>query len=92
MNKQLQKIADHYGKDAQAVQCAEELCELSCAILQYRKRKGRKELAKVMEEMADVENMLPQMKYLYGIGSDFIEELRQEKVDRQLLRIESEGK
>ncbi len=92
MNKQLQKIADHYGKDAQAVQCAEVLCELSCAILQYRKRKGRKELGKVMEEMADVENMLPQMKYLYDIGSDFIEELRQEKVDRQLLRIESEGK
>ena len=92
MNKQLQKIADHYGKDAQAVQCAEELCELSCAILQYRKRKGRKELGKVMEEMADVENMLPQMKYLYDIGSDFIEELRQEKIDRQLLRIESEGK
>ena len=92
MDKQLKKIADHYGKDAQAVQCAEELCELSCAILQYRKRKGRKELGKVMEEMADVENMLPQMKYLYDIGSDFIEELRQEKVDRQLLRIESEGK
>lgn len=92
MNKQLQQIADHYGKDAQAVQCVEELNELAAAILQYRKRKGRKELGKVMEEMADVENMLPQMKYLYDIGSDFIEELRQEKVDRQLLRIESEGK
>ncbi len=91
MNKQLQRIADHYGKDAQAVQCVEELCELSAAILQYRKRKGRKELGKVIEEIADVENMLPQIKYLYEIGSEFIDEVKQEKIDRELGRIESEA-
>lgn len=91
MNKQLQKIADHYGKDAQAVQCVEELNELAAAILQYRKRKGRKELVKVIEEIADVENMIPQIKYLFKLNNDVIEETRVEKIDRQCLRIEGEA-
>lgn len=92
MNKQLQKIAEHYGKDTQAVQCAEELCELACAVLKYRKRRCSKEFDNVIEEIADAEIMLEQIKYLFGIGNEFIDEIKQEKINRQLLRIEREEK
>ncbi|QIB68243.1 hypothetical protein Ami103574_02465 [Aminipila butyrica] len=92
MKEQLEKIADHYGKDAQAVQCVEELNELAAAILKYRKRRFSEEFDHVIEEIADVEIMLEQIKYLYGIGSDFIDEIKQEKIDRQLARIEREEK
>ena len=90
MKEQLKRIADHYGKDAQAIQCAEELCELSAAILQYRRRRFSAEFDHVIEEIADVEIMLEQIKHLYGIGSEFIDEIKRDKIDRQITRIESQ--
>lgn len=88
MREQIHKIADYYGKDAQAVQCVEELNELAAAILKYQKNRFSAEFDNVIEEMADAEIMLEQMKYLYGIGNEILDEVKRQKIDRQLLRIQ----
>lgn len=92
MNESLKTIADHYGKDAQTVQTVEELNELACAILHYRKRRCAGRFDGVVEEMADVEIMLEQIKYLYNIDEQSIQRVKQDKIDRQLQRIKGTEK
>lgn len=87
MNESLKRIADHYGEAAQAVQAVEELNELACAILQYRKRRCAGGFDEVIEEIADVEIMLAQIKYLYNVDEQLMQRVKQEKIDRQLRRI-----
>ena len=76
MNGQLQRIADHYGEDAQSLQLAEECAELIQAIIKFRRAKGlgqttvvdyKAALANLIEEIADVELMIEQVKYLLDI-------------------------
>lgn len=96
MNKEsIQKIADHYGYDAQSRQLIEEMAELTQAInkawrygddfdnLLIRKRN-------IAEEIADVTIMLEQMKYLLRFSDNYIEEIIEQKVYRQLVRIKRE--
>lgn len=95
MLAKIKKIADHYGLKSQQRQLAEECGELIQATSKYMRYQETsyastvdwQYLQKVCEEIADVEVMLDQIKYLLNINPDAIDEIKQNKVDRQLERI-----
>lgn len=85
-SENIKRIADHYGKDNQAIKTIEELSELIQAIakgftFEYRDH--------IIEEIADVEIMLEQMKYLMGIKED-VDIVKKNKIERTLKRMANE--
>lgn len=90
----IQKIADTYGYDAQSRQCIEEMAELTQAINKAWKKRyddfeeRTKAFENIREEICDVEIMLEQIKYLLQISDTDINEIIEQKLDRQLERIE----
>ena len=60
----------------------EELSELISAISHYRRKKIAKE--DLISEIADVENMLGQLKALYNIDQIDIDDVRIEKIKRTI--------
>lgn len=82
IDERLQKIADHYGANVQKIKLIEEMAELTQAIC-----KGDE--MHIAEEIADVEIMLEQVKYLTKL-TPMVEMQRGFKINRQLKRIGSE--
>lgn len=97
MNEAIRKIADHYGLNAQLNVATEELAELIQAIARFRRvdENDMLELAirknLIAEEMADVEVMLAQIKYLMEID-ERVEAVAKYKIDRQTKRMKKETK
>ena len=103
----IKKIADTYGYNSQSRMLIEEMAELTKAINKaWRNQvycKSGDELNRyaealqqcrkdVVEEIADVEIMLAQIKYLMRCSAEVIE-VKEQKISRQLERIkESEQK
>ena len=93
--KKIELIADRYGYEPQSRQCIEEMAELTQAINKYwRKRNfggNDRQIAEaedaVLDEMADTQIMLWQLKYLLGFGNGPLEKRINEKLDRQVNRI-----
>ena len=99
----IKKIADTYGYDVQSRQCIEEMAELTQAINKFWRKDlkcgkltilevpiGSPQELSIVEEIADVEIYLAQMKYLLAIREEDINKIIKQKLDRQLERIESE--
>lgn len=80
ISKELKFIADHYGLENQLGKCIEELNELVEAL-------SHENIDHVREEIADVENMLEQIKYLLGLSDYSIRCIRLSKTFRQLTRM-----
>lgn len=97
MNEAIRKIADHYGLNAQLNVATEELAELIQAIARFRRvdENDMLELARrknlVAEEIADVEVMLAQIKYLMKID-ERVEAVAKYEIERQLKRMKKETK
>ena len=97
-NEAIKKIADTYGYDAQSRQLIEEMAELTVALNKYYRVSiltpervnfaERIELGNIKEEIADVTIMLEQIKYLLQISDTDINEIIEQKLNRQLERIE----
>ena len=85
MKEALKTIADHYGKEEQLHQLMEECCELAMEA-NHSVRKGSLTV-NLISEIADVEIMLSQIKYLFNIADDDIEEVKEAKINRQLQRM-----
>ena len=91
------KNAEHYGYEAQSNQLVEECAELIQAVSKYRRAvaKGEDEkliaLGNLIEEIADVEIMLEQIKYLLKIPEEDLIAYKQFKVNRTKERIEGRG-
>lgn len=107
MEDKIKKIADHYGFAKQSRQLNEECAELIQAVNKYyRFHEGlvinddnltcisdnNMLIQNIVEEIADVEIMLNQMKYLLNINPQAVEQIKVKKIDRQFIRIEKEGK
>jgi NTP pyrophosphatase (non-canonical NTP hydrolase) len=100
MTEKIKKIADHYKLEKQSRQLSEECAELIQATSKYMRYQESsyastvdwKYLQDICEEIADVEVMLAQIKYLLNINPKAIEEIKKKKIDRQLERIEKECK
>ena len=84
INEDLKYIADHYGKEHQLEKCKEELNELIEAL-------GSNCDIHLAEEIADVEIMISQIKYLRNIPDEQVDVIKKYKIQRQLRRIENEG-
>lgn len=101
MEEKLLKIINHYGVLKQLKYFQSEVFELNEAIIQKEypalaKDKKPYELEMyekkhITEEIADIEVMLLQFKEYYHIDGNEILRIMNEKIDRQLGRIENEN-
>ena len=80
INNDLKYIADHYGLEGQTEKCKEELNELIEAL------DGSSD-THLAEEIADVEIMISQIKYLRNIPDEQVDVVKKYKIQRQLRRI-----
>ena len=85
------EVADHFGYEIQSEQLVEECAELIQAVNKYRRARGTGQpttlseeaaFRNLVEEIADVESMLEQIKYLLNIQQKMIEEIKEVKTDR----------
>lgn len=105
MNLKIKKIADYYGFARQSRQLSEECAEIIQAVNKYHRcnekiRGGDNIMLSVsdsnmliqniVEEIADVEIMLEQIKYLLNINNDAVNKIKDNKLDRQIARIKKE--
>ena len=90
MDEKLKKIAKYHGKKTQLEQLIEESAELIVAVRKYLREAEDLPFANVVEEIADVEVMTNQKKYLFGIENK-VEEIKAAKIKRTLKRIEREA-
>ena len=79
-------LIDHYGTKKQQDIAIEELAELQKAIIKYRREPGDKTKEAVVEEIADVQVMLEQLKMIFSCRSK-IDEIMDGKIDRQIKRV-----
>lgn len=86
LQEKVEKIADYYGKELQLRQLNEECCELAIACNKVI-RKG--DMANLTEEIADVQIMIGQIKYLYNLD-EVVSVVMGNKVERQLNRIQEQ--
>ena len=63
----LQAIAE-YGAEAQTDMMIEEMSELTKALLKHRRKESKETLDNILEEIADVQIMLDQMKLIHDDG------------------------
>jgi NTP pyrophosphatase (non-canonical NTP hydrolase) len=76
---------DYWGLQAQVDQTVEEMAELIVALHKHAKRvSGRGTLDDVLDEIADVEMMLAQMRLTFGIDDDTL----RERIDRKMAKLE----
>ena len=88
IREKMRYIADHYGYAEQSRQLVEEMAELTVAI--NKKWRGKDEgIDNIVEEIADVEIMLEQIKYLLECDWEVFK-AKMTKVNRQIERIKDE--
>lgn len=100
MKEAIKQIAEHYGYEPQSRQLIEEMAELTQAINKFWRKDldcglypfekvelTSKKRLNIIEEIADVEIMIEQIKHLLRCEIDVVE-VKQCKVNRQLHRIE----
>jgi len=96
----LKEAVDEYGVILQVDICIEEMAELTKALLKMRRHKENNPLymqdhklylnlhKNILEEIADVQIMLDQMRIVYG----FTLEVENSKIDRLKTRLERDKK
>ena len=85
--QKLRQIADHY-QEKQLWKLAEECGELVQALSKYVLTGDKRP---VIEEIADVKNVAPQVEYLLGIEDD-VEPMMEYKLDRTIKEVEEQQK
>ena len=86
INNKLIFIIDTYGTKNQEDIALEELAELQKAILKHRRYNDKETELNILDEIADVEIMLEQLKIIYSCKKE-VEERKEYKIDRQIQRI-----
>ena len=101
MKAEIKKIARHYGIRRQTLKTLEELNELGAELRWLANlnieplhlvsvEEIDKQLAKVCEEIADVEVMIAQLKFLFDCDEQ-VETIKKFKVNRELERMKKEN-
>lgn len=85
--KNLRIIADHYGFTSQANMLCEESAEFTVALNKLR-RGSQEEYSNIKEELADVLVVALQLRYI--LGEKIIDNIIEQKIQRQLRRINDE--
>ena len=107
MKNKISKIANHYGFSNQSRQLSEECAELVQAVNKYYRFRNSNNssdeiltstedsnmlIQHIVEEIADVEIMLEQMKVLLNLSDEAVAGVKNIKVNRELERIEEGSK
>lgn len=87
-DSRIYQISNHYGYAAQSDKIIEECAELTQAIMKLRWGWSDDKLDHVQEELADVLIMARQLRVM--LGADDIDEIINQKLDRQIERIADE--
>lgn len=94
ISQEIKKIADHYGYPEQSYQLTEECAELIQALSKFRravntlnKEEADAALDNIVEEIADVEIMLEQVKWLLRIPEEDMQAMKVFKIIRTKERI-----
>lgn len=89
MKEQNIKNAEHYGYTRQSQQAIEECSELIQAISKYNRLlngeyvgKEKKIIANLIEELADVEICIEQLKYFLEVSDTKLDNIKQFKIKR----------
>lgn len=82
MENKIRKILLHYGNLKQKRKAVEELAELIIAV-------AKDERQGVLEEIADSEIVISQLKKMYFIDNEEVEEIKEAKLERTLQRMKS---
>ena len=77
----LRKAIDTYGKDSQAKMMIEEMSELTKELCKLFRGEG--DTGHILEEIADVQIMLDQMKMIFGDTSE-MEKVKLERLERRM--------
>lgn len=85
----IKKVLNRFGKKNQIIQFFEELNELGCAVNHYRRGKIDKQF--LVNEMADVNFMLNQIKYIYEITEEEIKEAYSYTKQRLIKKLQERG-
>lgn len=85
MENELKQIAEHYGLRLQMRQLIEEMAELTQVICKSERYDIETVRDHLVEEVADVDIVLSQVKYLLG-DSEF-DKIKDAKIKRQIQRI-----
>ena len=89
--KKLESIARFYGEENQLMILAEECSELAQASLKaIRDCYDFGSKLRIIGEMADVRVMMAQIQFLLNIQDTEVEQVMEEKINRQLERIGTE--
>lgn len=89
----IHKIADNYTIDSQIDIAIEEMSELTKELIKYKRTyrqdniPSKYDFSTIIEEYADVKIMLEQLKYLFSLSDEDIEQVIKEKLRRQFNRI-----
>ena len=87
MDKQkLLFIINSYGTKSQEDVAIEEMAELQKAILKHRRYTGDETRAEIIDEIADVEIMIEQLKIIFSCKKE-VENRIYYKIERQIKRI-----
>jgi len=79
----MQTALDRWGLNAQVGQTVEECAELIVALQKYVNRTFQPEMIEnILDEIADVEMMLAQMRLVFGIGDDALRKRIEHKFER----------
>lgn len=96
MDERIKTIAEHYGLNHQCNKLLEEMSELSVAIYHVNRNRGQpvqvvaEGFDNFIEELIDVDILMEQIKYLLRELKDDMEKTRENKLNRQIKRIEDE--
>lgn len=85
--KKARRIADFYGYEQQSMVLQEECAELIQAVSKYHRFPNMDAQDNMVEELADVQVMINQMRYLLDVYPNIFHEKMMYKLDRQLERI-----
>ena len=83
-----EEVIEHYGTDNQVLKAVEELMEMMEELLKYLE--GAKNKKVILEEMADVLNMMAQLQLIFGFQNLEVFEKMSEKMERTLVRMQAE--
>ena len=88
------QIHEAWGEESQLNMMTEEMGELLQAMSKYRRASNKtdkhKALIHLCEEIADVENMINQLRYMFD--SDLIDKFKESKLKRILSILKNERK
>ena len=80
MNSEIREIFLYFKSDNQKLKCIEELSELIRAI-------SRDDRKNIIEEIADVEILIMQIKMAYYINKKEVIEIKKKKIEKVLFRV-----